>query len=193
MKTEQTVEPEQKVNLEQPKKVVPDEKINTSEHKNRGNAVSGISTILKRVWGYALQNPGGTSGWAIAVIMFLVLITPKVIRVEVKLTGEDISILVQPGKSEESLELENSVRKVEKDPKASVIDKAIAEAYRLKQAGKIDDSIEKWRSIANTAEGFDNDLAAGAWFAVGSLLAIRRKFEEKRKFLLYLLTDNHFF
>ena len=169
METKRTTESEQKVNPEQSKQVIPDEKINTPDDKSGGNASSGIGTILKGIWAYVLQNPGGTSGWAVAVVMFLTLITPKVIRVEVEVTSETISELVQDKKSEESLKLEKSLQKVEKNPKASVVDKAIFEAYRLQLAGKIEDAIEKWRSVANVVEGTNNDLAAGAWFAAGFL------------------------
>ena len=90
-------------------------------------------------------------------------------------TSEKILELVKSVRSgdssqvEESL-VEESLQEVEKDPNASIVDKAIAEAYRLEQVGKIDESIEKWRCIANTAEGINNDLAAGAWFSVGYLL-----------------------
>ena len=53
---------------------------------------------------------------------------------------------------------------------ASPLDRAITEALSLQQAGKIEEAIEKWRSIANVAEGSDPDLAAHAWFSVGYLL-----------------------
>ena len=117
MDTKQTAEPEQKVNSKQPKKVILDQKIDASDNESRGDISSGVATILKRIWAYVLRNPSGTAGWAVAVIMFFTLITPKVIRVEVKLTSEDISKLVQHEKSEESLELEKSLQKIEKNPK----------------------------------------------------------------------------
>ena len=50
------------------------------------------------------------------------------------------------------------------------MDRAIADAYSLQRAGRIDDAIERWRSIANIAETIDNDLAARAWLSVGYLL-----------------------
>ena len=86
------------------------------------------------------------------------------------MTSGDISKLVQPGKSEASLEVRNSLQKIQQiqqDPAASVIDKAIVDAFRLQQEGKVDDAIKKWSSIANISEGIDNDIAAGAFFARG--------------------------
>ena len=53
---------------------------------------------------------------------------------------------------------------------ASPVDRAIADAVSLQRAGRIEEAIEKWRSIANVAEGSDNDLAARAWLSVGYLL-----------------------
>ncbi len=56
------------------------------------------------------------------------------------------------------------------NPSAFPLDRAIAHAYSLQQSGKIEEAIEKWRSIANIAEGINDDLAAHTWFSVGSLL-----------------------
>ena len=171
METKQMTESEQKVNSEQSKKVIPDAEINTPDNKNGEGASSGIGTILKRIWVYVLQNPGGTSGWAVAIVMFLTFaynIYNNKTQVDLK-TIEGIVKIVQDVQSEEREQFEESIQKIEQDPKASVMNKAVVEAYKLKQVGKIDESIEKWRSIANIAEGTDNDLAAGAWFAVGSL------------------------
>ena len=89
---------------------------------------------------------------------------------DLNLNSEDIIKIVQALKSKKIPQVEGALRKVEEDPKASDWDRAIVEAYRLKQAGKIEDAIKKWRSIAIVAEGIKNDLAAIAWFAVGSLL-----------------------
>ena len=83
------------------------------------------------------------------------------------LTSGDISKLVQPGTSEASLEARNFLQKTQLDSGASVIDKAIVDASRLQREGKVDEAIKKWSSIANIAEGIDNDIAAGAFFARG--------------------------
>lgn len=62
------------------------------------------------------------------------------------------------------------VQQVEQNLEAPLVDRAIADAVSLQRAGKIKEAIEKWRSIANVAEGSDNDLAARAWLSVGYLL-----------------------
>lgn len=72
--------------------------------------------------------------------------------------------------SDAAREAEEAVQEVRQNPEASPIDRAIADAYSLQRAGRIDEAIEKWRSIANVMEGIDNDLAAHAWLSVGSLL-----------------------
>ena len=53
---------------------------------------------------------------------------------------------------------------------AGQLGQAIAHALDLQRQGRKDDVIEKWRAIAQVAEGNDNDLAATAWFSVGYLL-----------------------
>ena len=67
-------------------------------------------------------------------------------------------------------EIEKAVRQVQQNPEASALDRALADAFTLQQEGNIEEAIEKWRSIANIAEGSDNDLAAHAWFSVGYLI-----------------------
>ena len=71
--------------------------------------------------------------------------------------------------SDAAREAEEAVQEVRQNPEASPIDRAIAEAYASQQAGKIEEAIEKWRSIANVMEGIDNALAARAWRSVGFL------------------------
>lgn len=53
----------------------------------------------------------------------------------------------------------------------SLIDKAIADAETLQQAGKPADAVEKWRAIANIVENTNDALAAHAWFQTGTLLS----------------------
>ena len=90
-------------------------------------------------------------------------------KVVSELTSRDITKLVQPGKSEASPEVEALLRTIQLEPGTSVIDKAIVEAVRLQQAGKTDEAIKQWGSIANIAEGIDNDIAAAAFFARGAI------------------------
>ena len=74
---------------------------------------------------------------------------------------------------DQTQEAEEAVQEVRQIPEASPIDRAIADAYSLQRAGKIEEAIEKWRSIANVMEGIDNDLAAHAWLSVSALLSER--------------------
>ena len=69
-------------------------------------------------------------------------------------------------------EAKQVVANVRENPRASLIDKAIADAVSLQQQGKRDDAIEKWRALAHIAEGSDNNLAAGSWLSVGYLAAL---------------------
>ena len=85
-----------------------------------------------------------------------------------ELTSGDIRKLVQSGTSEVPLDVGNLIRKIQQDPEASVIDKAIVSAFRLQQEGKVDEAIKKWSAIANTLEGIDNDRAAVVFFARGA-------------------------
>ena len=86
-----------------------------------------------------------------------------------ELTSRDITQLVQPGKAEASAEVEDLLRTIQRDPGTSVIDKAIAGAVRSQQEGKTDEAIKQWSSIANISEGIDNDIAAAAFFARGTI------------------------
>lgn len=67
-------------------------------------------------------------------------------------------------------EAKQAATKVDENPGASLIDKAIAQAISLQQQGRIKEAIEKWRAVAHIAEGIDNDQAARAWFSVGYLI-----------------------
>ncbi len=66
-----------------------------------------------------------------------------------------------------------AVQKVRQNLAAFPLDRAISEADSLQRDGKIEEAIEKWRSIANIAEGINDDLAAHAWFSIGFLLQQR--------------------
>ena len=70
-----------------------------------------------------------------------------------------------------------AAKSVREDPKASRIDQAIASAILLQRQGKNKEAIEKWRSIANVAQGTDKELEAQAWFSVGYLYRERKNFK----------------
>ena len=66
-------------------------------------------------------------------------------------------------------EAKQAVLSVRENPRASLVDEAIANAISLQQQGKRDNAIEKWRAIAHIAEGSDNDLAVRAWLSIAYL------------------------
>ena len=74
MKTKQTAEPEQKVDPEPSKGVTPNEKIDIPDDKSEEDVSLDKGNILKRIWTYVVQNPVGTSGWAVAAVMFLTFV-----------------------------------------------------------------------------------------------------------------------
>ncbi len=67
-------------------------------------------------------------------------------------------------------EAKQAVLSVRENPRASLVDEAIANAISLQQQGKRDDAIERWRAVAHIAERSDDALAATAWFSVGYLI-----------------------
>ena len=99
-------------------------------------------------------------------------------KVVSELSSGDITKLVQSRKSEVSSEAESILRMIGQEPGTSVIDNAVVDAVRLQQEGKTDDAIEKWSSIANISEGIDNDIAAGAFFARGTIKTNLGRHEE---------------
>lgn len=62
-----------------------------------------------------------------------------------------------------------TIEDIQQNSDLSLENKAIIEAYRLQNAGEIPEAIEKWRSIANTAKGVNDDLVARAFFSIGYL------------------------
>lgn len=95
--------------------------------------------------------------------------------------GEEIEGIREKANAEEfdnNEELEKALLELLQTPNLSFIDKAIADAYTLQRDEKIDQAIEKWRSIANIAEGMDEVLAARAWFSVGYLFHTKEMWEK---------------
>ena len=173
---QQDIETKQTVESEQSEEVVLEEKNSASNNTIGENDTTDKRGTLKRVWMFFLQQSiyvlTITSVGVVLVtigVLFMGIAENRSNIIELNLTSEDIVKITQSAKSEELSQIEKSLQKVEREPKASIMNKAVADAYRLQQVGKIDDAIEKWHSIANIAEGVDNDLAAGAWFAVGDL------------------------
>ena len=65
-------------------------------------------------------------------------------------------------------ELIDSVRR---NPDATLLDNAVADAFSLYSQGKIIESLRKWHAIAELAEAHDPEMAARAWLSVGFLVA----------------------
>ena len=66
-------------------------------------------------------------------------------------------------------EAKTAAEKVQGDPAASPIGRAIAAAISLQGQGRTEDAIRKWRSIADVVAGTDDDIEARAWFSIGYL------------------------
>ena len=74
------------------------------------------------------------------------------------------------GDREKAPEVEKAIRDVQSESQPSFIDKVLTEIYALQRDGRTEDAVEKWRSIANIAEGTDNNLASRAWLSIAYLL-----------------------
>ena len=119
-----------------------------------------------------LNNIGGflVGIAAILTLIFTLIFLRRQPPIQILLaTSEDISKFLKDERSNKSSRVEKVVQNVERNRKASFVDKAIAHAYRLQADNKINEACQKWQDIANYAEGDDNDLAARAWFSVGYL------------------------
>ena len=173
METKQPTEREQQ-GMKSEQSVESEQSEDASDNTTGENVSTDKRKILERIWTFCLQHPIGViTGVGIFLggigTFFIGIDAMRPDTSALSLKGEDIVKFIQVVKSDEKSQVEKTLQKIEEDPKTSVLDKAIVEAYRLKQVGKIDDSIKKWRSIANIAEGSDNDLASGAWFSIGYL------------------------
>ena len=75
-------------------------------------------------------------------------------------------------------EFERTLQDFEEVPNLSFIDKAMVEAYKLQKNGRIEEAVQKWRSIANIVDENDKNLAARAWSSVGYLLSEQNRTED---------------
>ena len=154
-------------------KIISSEKVDVTDDMTAEDTFAGKCKILVVIKMFFFQNLTGIGTFLIGIAAIFALIfkviIPNTIGVELKLTGEDISNLVESKKSEDTAQLIEFLRKVERDPKVPIMERAIASAFVLGMTGKSDDAIEKWSSIANIAEGTDDNIAAAAWFVVGCL------------------------
>jgi len=123
---------------------------------------------------------GSIGAFLSGIAAVVILIRRKQPQIQLVLpTSEDISKFLKNGQSDESSRVEKVVQNVERNPKASLVDKAMADAYRLQQDGKIDEAIQMWRDIADCSKGRDDNLAARSWFSIGYLYIDEGLNEEK--------------
>ena len=61
---------------------------------------------------------------------------------------------------------------------AETLVKIIEDINNSETTGAVEDTIEQWRAVATLAEEIDTELAAHAWFSVGSLLSENDRKEE---------------
>ena len=106
---------------------------------------------------------GGIGGFLYGLAAFLKFIWKAKSKVDIPYSAEDID------KRDIAEKLDKIQKAVEQNPKASLIERAITDAYTLQRVERIEEAIQKWRSIANIAEGNDNDLASNALASVGYL------------------------
>ena len=81
------------------------------------------------------------------------------------LTSEDIS------NRDIAAQLDQIMEAVKGDSAASLMDKAILDAYILQRSKRFKEAINKWHSIANIAERHDKHLAANAFFSAAYIHA----------------------
>ena len=181
METKQPIELGQQ-GMETEQKVESEKSVDFSDNTTGEDVSTSKLKILKSVWAFCLQHKLIAAVASVGVLLGGIGTFYSAFRSNSSDTTtniEEVIIINHAPKSAELVEVEKKFKKIEENPDASVLDRAVVEAYRLKQAGKIDDSIEKWSSIANISEGIDNDLAAGAWFAVGTLSMQKGKKDEE--------------
>ena len=147
------------------------DKVLSSSDTTKWSGFLGSGMDLKKTILFLVAILGGVGACVGGVAAVVTLIRRRKLPSiqEVLETSEDITVLLENDESEEYASVEKVVQNVERNSKASFFDKAIAHAYRFQKDGRIHEALQKWRDIANHAEGHDNDLAARAWFSIGYL------------------------
>ena len=84
----------------------------------------------------------------------------------------EIRGMTAEGAQEEPQQVSRAAAAVREDRGASSIEKAIGRAISLQQQGRTDDAVQLWRAVAAVAEGFDDGLAARAWFSSAYLKSV---------------------
>ena len=124
-----------------------EDKVSSDTTKGNGFLRSGMSLLEIGLF------LGGIGAFVGGIAAAVAIIRRKQPQIQVVLaTSKDISELLENRQSDESAQVEKVVKNVERNPRASFIDKTIAHAYRLQQNGRIDEARQKWRALADYAE-----------------------------------------
>ena len=126
----------------------------TKQNTSTGGGINYLNVCL---------SLGGIGTFLFGLTALLKFIWKARSKVDMPYSAEDID------KQDINEKLDRIQKAVEQDPKVSLLKKSIADAYTLQRVERIEEAIQKWRSIANIAEGNDNDLASKALASVGYL------------------------
>lgn len=126
----------------------------TKENTSTGGGINYLNVCL---------GLGGIGTFLFGLTALLKFIWKARSKVDISYSAEDID------KRDIADRLDKIQKAIEQNPKASLIEKAIADAYMLQRGERIEEAIEKWRSIANITEGNDNRLASRSLASVGYL------------------------
>ena len=127
---------EQIVDSDQPEEVVPNEQTNGPDNTIGENDSIGKGKILKRVWTSFFQRPIATITCVAMLLggvgtLFMGINAIRSNNSNLSLSGESILTFIEAVKSHETSQIEKSLERIEGNPKVSILDKAIVEAYRL--------------------------------------------------------------
>ncbi len=136
-----------------------DPKTQSVNESTKREAITGNSKNLIGI-GTLMLGIAAVLGILLKLAQFIYKVKSKV---DLPYSSEDID------KQDLAEKLDKIQQTVEQNPKASLIEKAIADAYMLQRGDRIEDALEKWSSIANITEGNNNDLASRALVSVGYL------------------------
>lgn len=86
--------------------------------------------------------------------------------------SERLEAVTAEGVEHEPDQAKETAAEVRANPKAPILDKAIARAVACQQEGQHNKAIELWKSIARVSEAESRGLAARAWFSSAYLLQV---------------------
>lgn len=181
---QQGVQTKQEIESGKSDEIIPNEKTNVSDMATSENVSTGKRKVLKCIWTFCLQHPKVVIKYACllfgsigTLLLGIAAIRPDTSNLSLK-GQKDIVKFIETVKSEDSSQFEKILQKIEQVSNASLTNKAVVDACRLQVTGKIEEAIEKWRSIANIFEGYSEDLAADAWFITGYFQSEEGMYEE---------------